>query len=765
MKWIEPKTYRPSAEIQDAFPNSLLLAGQLTRRGISTLTQARQFLEISSYQPSSPFDFPDLERAVARISKAISTNELIGIWGDFDVDGQTSTALLVAGLRALGARVAYHVPVRAEESHGIGLDFLKSFLKEGIQLLITCDTGISEFESLEFLRDLGLDVILTDHHMPGGDLPPALSILNPRLLPSGHPMSDLAGVGTAFQVIRGLIEGSKSKDSLDQNFHDLVALGTIADLAELTGENRYYAKLGLEQLNQNLRLSIKAILEFAGFTRQRITESHISFTFAPRMNSIGRLADANPMVDFLISSDEDFIRTTAIQMEELNARRKIAVEMIYRSALDLLDQQPALLQYPVILLGKSGWEGGVVGIVASRMVEKFSKPAILMNIKRDVAAGSARSVEGIDIIQAIQSNAGQLIRFGGHPMAAGLSMQVDQIPQFREALSASIDSQLLGKAIEPQLEIDAYLPFTNLSPALLDEIDLLAPFGPGNQPPLLVSRGVEIEKNTSIGKSKEHLRLTLKDQQGGQVDALWWNSASEPLPDGLLDIAYYARRDTFNGAQGVILEWVDYHESARRAIEIRPTASRYRILDHRFESNLTGILDHYASVQEALIWAEGSRVSHIQALTREKLQPSHKLVILTPPPSMTVMIQALKLVSPAEVILCAMNSVDDSLQGFLSDIAQIVKKEMANGQTGISLLHLAGVLGQTIETVHAGLKWWQLRGELEFSKTDDLVSIKSSKSKPSPGIQPHTLDLQELLKETAAFRSYYRRADSAVLFD
>ncbi len=765
MKWIDPRFYQPSPEVQEAFPNSLLLASQFAKRGITTLSQAREFLDLDTYKTSSPFDFPDLEKAVARINSAIANDDLIGIWGDFDVDGQTSTALLVSGLRMLGARVAYHVPVRADESHGISLGFLKDFLKEGLQLLITCDTGITEFESLAYLKDIGMDVILTDHHTPADNLPPALSILNPRLLPPGHPMANLAGVGTAFQVLRGLFEAQKDKRVVESNVYDLVALGTIADLAELTGENRYYAKLGLEQLNQAMRPSFKAMLDFAGFKRQRITESHISFTLAPRLNAVGRLSDANPMVDFLISSDEDLIRTAAILMEELNANRKIAVEMIYRSALDLLEQQPALMQYPVILLGKSGWEGGVVGIVASRIVKKFGKPAILMNIKEDVAAGSARSIPGIDIIQAIRASASMLIRYGGHPMAAGLSVRVEDIPRFREALSAVIDRQTTGKVIEPQLEIDAYLPFSNLTNALLDEMDLLAPFGPGNPPPLLVSRGVEIEKPALIGKSREHRRLTLKDQQGGQVDALWWNSASEPLPEDHFDIAYYARRDTFKGAQGVILEWVDFHASESALIDLQHTTSRYRIVDHRFDPNASSSLEQLIKDPEIIVWAEGSRYPYKQAVSRETLKPSRKLAVLIPPPSMDVLKQALESVSPSEVFLFSMPSAKDSLEDFLAELAQLIKKDLEGGHTAFSLLHLGGYLGHTTETVLAGLRWWQLRGDLEISMDGDQVKVSRAKSLPTSEIHSHTLLLEGLLKETAAFRSYYRRADPAVLLD
>ncbi len=762
MNWIEPVIYQPSAEIQAEYSNTLLLAGQLAKRGITNLQQARQFLDLDAYTPSSPFEFPDMRKAVARIQAAIQNQELIGIWGDFDVDGQTSTALLVSGLRALGTQVIYHVPVRASESHGIGLEILKKFNQEGIRLLITCDTGITEFESLSYLQDVGVDAILTDHHTIGETLPPALSIINPHLLPETHPMTGLAGVGTAFQILRGLME-EKGETTLSEDFHDLVALGTIADLAPLIGENRFYAKKGLDQMNQSPRPAISAMLDFAGIKNQRITESLIGYTLGPRLNAAGRLSDANPMVEFLISTDKELIRNTAIQLEDLNSRRRLAVDMVYKSSLDMLENQPALLQYPVIVLAKSGWEGGVVGIAASRLVEKYGKPAILFNLRGEIAAGSARSVEGIDIIRAIRENSGSLLRYGGHPMAAGLSIRGEDIPAFREGLSISVDQQAAGIRIEPKLEIDAYLPFNAINTSILDEIDRLAPFGPENPAPVLVTQKVEITGESLIGKTREHRRLELKDQQGGQSNALWWNSADVSLPEGLFDVAYRARRDTYKGGSGVILEWVDFKPVAADRIDLKQTTSKYQIHDHRMDCDPLPILDTLQDDGQAIFWAEGFRYQFKQAVNRTMLTSASKLAILTAPPSSHELRDALERVSPKEVYLFSMEPPSDLLKEFLADVQKFVRVELNGGETVISLFSMAAVLGQTIEIAYKGMKWYQLRGQLEISQFGDQVKITRVNNKISSEIETFSIELMNSLREIAAFRNYYRRADPTLL--
>ncbi len=409
MKWIEPKPLNPSDEIREAFGNTFLIAEQLTKKGYSTTQQAKHFLKPSLSNQASPFDFPDIEKAAERIISAIKNNEHIGIWGDFDVDGQTSTAVLVDGLRKSGAEVTFHIPVRAEESHGIPIESLKVFLKKSKSgLIITCDTGITEFESIAYLASIGMDVILTDHHTPADKLPLLSRPSIPGCFHADNPLHTLAGVGTAFQLVRALLS-LQSKEAVADSYLDLVALGTIADLAELTGENRLYTKTGLAIINDQPREAFKTMARLAEFRGQEINESHIGFIFAPRLNALGRLGDANPIVNFLLSTDTLAVAELAKVLEGLNTQRKLATDMVFQSAVDQLDKNKELLQYPVIVVEREGWEKGVVGIAASRLVEKYNKPAILLDNRNGVAAGSARSVEGINIIKAIQENSQFLI--------------------------------------------------------------------------------------------------------------------------------------------------------------------------------------------------------------------------------------------------------------------------------------------------------------------------------------------------------------------
>ena len=581
MKWIEPRPVTPSDEITNTYGSRLILSEQLTRRGISAAAQAQAYLDPRTYPQSSPFAFNDMEKAVARIERAIREKQPIGVWGDFDVDGQTSTALLVKGLRDIGAQVSYHIPVRARESHGIQKKYLREFMDRGIGLLITCDTGISEFESLGYAAEQGLDVILSDHHTPPEQLPPAYATINPKLLPENHPMSQLAGVGAAFQIIRALYEKKGMGDACT-SFYDLVALGTIADLAELRMENRFYAQMGLQQMTDDLRPSLDALLTSADYRGTAISESLIGFTIGPRLNAVGRLDDANMNVEFLLSTDADHLAKTAGRLEELNTQRKLAMEDVYQSARHMIEQEPQLQNFSALVLAKSGWEKGVVGIAASRLVEDFNKPVILLNISDGQAAGSVRSVEGINIIQAITENARFLDSFGGHPMAAGLALKMDNLPAFRSALSQTIKRTYGRAPAEKELQIDTYLPLSNLNMDLVDEINSLAPFGNGNPPPVLVTRNLEIAQSVNLGRKDLHKKVSVQNQQGETQEVLWWNARDQRQPRGYFDLAYYLRLNEFRGETHITLEWIDWQEHEAEKIEVSFPLYTSQIEDYRF---------------------------------------------------------------------------------------------------------------------------------------------------------------------------------------
>lgn len=759
MKWVDPYPVIPSDEIRTAFKTNLIIAEQLTKRGIKSVTQARQFLDPARNAQASPFDFPEMEKAIERIQYAIKNKERIGIWGDFDVDGQTSTAVLVDGLRKSGADAVFHIPIRARESHGIQFESLKRFLSESNpKLIITCDTGITEFESLEYLASVSIDAIITDHHSPADKLPPVYATINPRLLSSNHSLYTLAGVGTAFQLIRALFSIQK-KDVLAEAYFDLVALGTIADVAALTGENRFYTKTGLRVMNEKPRKALAVMSGLADFRSAVINESHIGFTFAPRLNALGRLDDANPIVDFLLSNDEVAITETAKRLEELNTRRKLAVDMVYQSAVEQLEKKKELLQYPVIVLDREKWERGVVGIAASRLVEKYNKPAILLDCQGGIAAGSARSIEGINIIKAIQENSQFLIKFGGHPMAAGLSIAVEKIPEFREGLSRSISKMSSGLELEKTLEIDAYLPIANINESLLYETEQLAPFGSGNPPPVLVSRNLEIEKASYIGKSEEHRKLIAKDQQGNTKNILWWNCADSALPDGLFDLAYYVRRDDYYSKGEVILEWVDFREAEAATLALRPEIKKFKIHDFRTAPNQGEILEELVNEPDVLLWGEGIKPGEFHTCNRLEIKKAKTLAILIPPPDREILQEVIKKADPAEIYLFNLSSVDDSLESFIKRLIGLVNYCLSHKAGKASLEHLGAVLGQSNKTVLYGLELLRAKGEIEFSLQGTDVEISRTKKPQSLNTKNLESNLKCLLGEASAFRSYYRRID------
>ncbi len=610
-------------------------------------------------------------------------------------------------------------------------------------------------------------MILTDHHSLPELLPPALATINPRLLPEGHPMSRLAGVGTAFQLIRGLFESIDLSDAAG-DYLDLVALGTIADLVELAGENRYYAQLGLRRMAAGLRPALSAMLDCAGYRNTGITESLIGYTLAPRLNAVGRLEDAGHNVDFLLSEDTGFLERTAGWLEDLSSQRKLAVEGVYQSARTMLEKEPALAQYAVLVLAKSGWEKGVVGIAASRLVEEFNKPAVLLNIDQETAAGSVRSVAGIDIISAIRANAAYLITYGGHPMAAGLSLEAAQLPAFREALSQTVRTAAKGLPAESLLQVDACLPLSNLTLDLADEIDRLAPFGSGNPPPVLVTRALESNKPFPLGKNEEHLKMTVHDESGETREVLWWNVRGRRAPQGRFDLAYYLRSNEFNGQRGITLELIDFQESRAESIELRPPLVTADFQDYRLHPQALELAAALSNQPDTCLWGEGfSRRLDFSIRNRNQLEQSRALAILTPPPGPALLQEILKKVRPKHVSFFRLDSPDDSLDGFLSKLSGLVKFALSHYEGRAKIADLAAALGHTETLIAMGLRWWQAHGEIriENSAGSDCLIYRNTKPQNQ---DDNTLDrlanqVQHGLAEESAFRSFYLRAEPASL--
>ncbi len=705
-----------------------------------------------------------MDSAVERISSALRTNEPICVWGDFDVDGQTSTALLVQTLQALGANVTYYIPIRGKESHGIHIESLKPILDNGAQLIVTCDTGISAHEAIHYANSRGVDVVVTDHHDLGETLPNAKAIVNPKLLPEDHPLANLAGVGVAYKLAeallsltpnpspsgRGMSEGQGEGELLD-----LVALGLIADVALLKGDTRSLAQKGIQKLRETKRLGLKVIAELAGANLETLTEETIGFTFAPRLNALGRLGDANPAVELLITNNPARARVLAAQIEGLNAQRRLLTSQVYEAAEAQLRENPDLLTEPAIVLSHPNWPGGVVGIVANRLVDRYHKPALLLTESDDgILRGSARSVDGLHITEAITANRDLLLNFGGHPMAAGLSLQAENLTAFRKGLGKAVERQL-GETVreEPTLQIDAWLGLNEINLELAAALESLAPFGAGNPSLILATRSVQMKSVSTIGKTKEHLRLTVEDESGTTQSILWWGGAGEELPDPStslregrkIDIAYSLRASSYRGQKQVSLQFEEFRVVEEKPVEIRKP--KLEIIDLRLNSSF---ILHPSS----LIWAEGSDKS--KGKSRFELHQADEFAIYTTPSSPVELRKALEIVKPKTIYVFAVPPAEEKTDDFLSRLAGLCKYAL-NQRGGKAAVHeLAAAMASRENAIQIGLEWLAAGGHLSVSVEDDQVALSTEKPEANQYLQKELyIALRGILNETSAYRKYF----------
>lgn len=752
-RWLDPPDVDTSPLSSLSLPP--LLKQTLIRRGILTPDSARAFLH-PDRTPSTPF--PNIEPAVGIILKAIRSGERICVWGDFDVDGQTSTALLVQTLRELGADVVYYIPIRGKESHGVHIETLAPIIDNGVKLIVTCDTGITAHEAVDYCNSRGVDVIVTDHHEPGETLPNATAVINPKLLADEHPLKNLTGVGVAYKLAEALLgsnEFGRSAAAAENAaaLLDLVALGLIADVALLQGETRILAQKGIKALRTTNRPGLQVMAELSGTTLESLTEETIGFTFAPRLNALGRLSDANPAVDLLLSSDPARVRVLAAQIEGLNAQRRLLTSQVTEAAEAQLREHPELLTEPAIILSHPNWPGGVVGIVANRLVDRYHKPALLLTESEDgILRGSARSVDGLHITEAITANKDLLLGFGGHPMAAGVSLTKENFPSFRKGLGRAIEKQL-GRIVreEPTLQLDGWLTLDEIYLELADALEQLAPYGAGNPPLKLATRSVTLKSAAEIGKTKEHLRLTIEDEDGNAQNILWWGGAGESLPEtgSRFDIAYSLRASTFRGQKQVNLTFEEFRFAQEKAVEVRPAA--IEITDYRLHPS------SFSLQPSALVWAEGADKS--KGKSRYELTKADELVIYTTPPSPVDLRVAIDLVKPVKIFVAGVSPASPRTDEFLSQLAGLAKFTINNKGGKASIKELAVVTAQRESAVRIGLEWLSAGGHVLISGANDEVLLSAGNGAPNQYLQKELFTaVRGILEETAAYRAYFSTA-------
>ncbi len=498
------------ASLADSLNITEAIARILALRGITTFSQAKKFFRPTMEDLHDPFLMSGMNAATQRVIQAVTENQKILVYGDYDVDGTASTALMYLFLKDLDADVDYYIPRRIEDGYGISVGGIDHAKENGVKLLISVDCGITAISEIGYASSIGIDVIVCDHHKPKEVLPNAFALLDPLVPGCQYPFKYLSGAGVAFKLAQGVSERI-GKKHLPYKYLDLVALAGAADIVPLTDENRTLVREGLLMINQNPRPGVKALIQSAKLEPGSLTSGQIVFTLAPRINAVGRLGDAKTAVELLTATDEKEAIRLAEHLEHDNFLRKKIDEDTLHKALDYIDAHPDRADDKVIILHDDNWHPGVIGIVASRIVEKYYKPTIMLTTIDGMAKGSARSIAHFNIYEALRQCEDLLVHFGGHEAAAGLAVELANLPEFRARLNKIVNISLDDKIASPTIEVDTLIKLSEITPKFIRVIDQFAPFGPGNMRPLFQASDVYVSGSArAVGQNGKHLQLSIR---------------------------------------------------------------------------------------------------------------------------------------------------------------------------------------------------------------------------------------------------------------
>ncbi|OUM98583.1 MAG: single-stranded-DNA-specific exonuclease RecJ [Firmicutes bacterium ZCTH02-B6] len=539
-KMSPPPDDAAAARLERVAGISRILARLLVARGFTEPAEVRALLRPDPSALHDPWLLPDMDRAVARLSAALAAGETVAVYGDYDVDGQTSVALLVRELARLGLSAQWYIPARQSEGYGLNVEAVERLAAEGVRLLITVDCGIQSLVEVARANALGMDVIVTDHHEPGPELPDAVAVVNPKRADSRYPFRELAGVGVTYKLLTALGE-RLGRPVPGEDALELVALGTIADVCPLLDENRPLVRAGLDRMRRRPSVGVAALARAAGIDLGRVNAGHVAFGLAPRLNAAGRISHARAGVQLLLSADESEAAALARQLDEANRARQQVESEILDAAVAQIKRENLLADWVLVVAGE-GWHPGVIGIVAARLVERFARPAVVIALEGDEGKGSARSIQGFDLFAALSGCADLLVRFGGHAMAAGLTVTRSAVPALRERLNR-LAAQVLGPAdLLPKVHVDLEVGLEQVDEQLVRELEALAPFGPGNPTPVLAARGVRVLGARTVGAAADHLKLTLRCHDSGRVlEAIAFGAGAllhAAAPGSELDVAF-----------------------------------------------------------------------------------------------------------------------------------------------------------------------------------------------------------------------------------
>ena len=700
-----------------------LIKRLLFSRGIKTDEDINEFLNPLEVKLTHPKVFLDMEKAVERISSAISNNEKIVIYGDFDADGVTSTSLLYKTLTFLGANVSYFIPDREKEGHGFDTKALVKLMTTlRPKLIISVDCGISDVEPVNFIKSFKIDVIITDHHEAPDILPDAFAIINPKA-PNAldeylsarqiNSLASLAGVGVAFKLAQALLEKNNRMEFIPEIL-PFVAVGTVADVVPLIGENRYFVTKGIELIKSGRHYGLKRLLEAAGCSIEKgLTSETIAFVVAPRINASGRLDTVEEAIKLLISDNRQEIEMAIVNLNEFNKVRQTLCQEVFAQADEMVQREGN--RNPAIILFNSKWHVGIIGIVASKLVEKYYKPVFLMTYSEETKQikCSARSIEGVHLYEVISAIGDMLDGFGGHSLAAGLSFSPEKTPfkSVKEQLNRIVKEVTNGKVLKPFINIDLVLEPDDISVNLVEELSKLEPYGASNPSPVFELNNCTILQKKLMGDNKNHLRLVVQAGDKNFTCVRWQDGDISLNTGDNLDIAFQPRINEFQGQVSVQLIIDDIH-SPNLKEESVPVSGGIKLYDHRQKTDILPLVEDYVkgSKLNIKVFAENKQIcdtlSHYKTLygrivTRESIEHCDSLMFFDYPADREAFESVIRAASPDSIHFMNYNIKYFDDKEFLKTISGMLKFACHNNGGKVELLRCASFLGKSVQLVRA----------------------------------------------------------------
>lgn len=672
--WVYSNNNELSSELIKA-AGSRIVAQLLLNRGIDSPDKIKTFLNPENIELSSPYKFPDMEKAVERINQAIKDQEHIVVYGDFDADGITSTSLLYKALTFLKANASYYIPDRTDDGHGLNTAAICRLISaKKAKLIITVDCGTSNLAEITLAKGLGTDIIITDHHEAPEVLPPAFAIINPKACPECNDIDYLAGVGLAFKLASALFENNNVSEYTDEILH-LVALGTIADVVPLLGENRTLVYRGLKLISQKRPYGIMKLLESTGYKPdQDVSAEMISFGIAPRINAVGRLAEASLAVELLVSEDIDEIELIVKKLNHNNRLRQQMCESTFIEANAQLNNNLDLENNKAIILHNSNWHPGIIGIVASKLVEKYYRPAFLISIDKEnnEARCSARSIEGINLHEILLLNKELFTQSGGHARAAGFSADLNKVSldKITSELNNTINGQTVSTDLEPKLKIDTDIASSDLSVELIDELKRISPFGECNPAPVLSISNLILKQFKTIGSNHNHLKILLADNDGNTFDAVWWQKDRLDIAlEEKVNVAFCPDINIYAGKTNIQLVVKDLKKVENDKTYLKQSYQTIqdnspKWIDHRKKTNIESFFSNYLKTSKSNVGVFAENTTIIKSLAsnpvlsekiinRLNVSPFDELIILDLPADIKVLSDILDGAKPKLIHLAA----------------------------------------------------------------------------------------------------------------